>query len=157
MVTSIRRSFCTTPASLLRTKLRNFRRVSVWPCLLGAGVVGWQLPGLAGGFWSTATLCALALCGLSLAVCYFSSYHPLRSQLLNLDVDFQPTQILVQPVGQATAEVKDWRWIVAVDESPDYFYLLTRRLPRRSLNIPKVALSPEETATLRTWLAQVNG
>lgn len=154
MVTSIRRSFRVSPHSQLLAKLHQFRRRSGWRYLLASLLLSVVYPSLAGHFLLTWGVLFLGCCALALAAIYVSSYWPRNQPVFEADVAFEEAHIQVWPVGGGGPETKEWGWVLAADESRTHFYLLIRRFPGLSLVLAKTALAPEETTTLRAWLAR---
>ncbi len=154
MVASIRRSFRISPRSQLRAKLHRFRRRSGWAYLVGSLLLSAVYPDLAGHFLLTWGGLFLGFCALALAVIFASSYWRRDQPVFAADVAFEEAHIQVWPVGGSGPETKDWAWLLTTDESRTHFYFLIRRFPRLSLVLAKSTLTPEELATLHTWLAR---
>ena len=155
MVSRITKRFRSSYKGNVLAKLQDFRRRSVWAYLLASVLLGAGAPGLLGRFWVTAAGSFLGCCAVGIGVVYLGAYLQRNKTLFSAEVTFEEARILVQPDGPGQpAEAKDWRWILAWQESGTHFFLRIQKLPRLFLLLRKTALTPEEADTLRTWLAR---
>jgi hypothetical protein len=154
MVSQIRRRFASSYKYLLQAKLRNFWRRSLWQYALGSALLTGVKPELVGNYLVTFFVIFLALCLLSLSLIVVSSRMQEKRVIFDADVEFKADHIQIEHRNKTLVETKDWRWILAVEETPAYFYLTIEKQPRLELIVDKAALTPVETDTLRNWLAQ---
>lgn len=152
----ITRTFAFDAATLMRGKLRNFRRRGLWRLALAAVLVACALqqamPAATPlGIGARALAAFAAMCALSLLVQWLAA-HLQAGRLPPLTIAFSGDALCVHEGDRQTAA--DWRWLLAAEETAAEFVLWSRRgLGRLVLFLPKSALDAAQQRALRGWLA----
>ena len=150
----ITQTFGSTFSYMMRAKLRNFARRSVYRYAAGIMLITFGMHRANQSLSTLETLSRGALCFGALLLIVFLVYciysivqsrrFPLRT------VTFTETTITVLQGGNTTS--CDWGWVISADESSAIISMLIQQSPRTEIYLPKNKLGETKFTTLRKWL-----
>ena len=140
----ITKTFSSTFADMLRGKLRNFLRRSIYLYAVAAGLLAfgaWLANDISQSLIVQWGVYLFLVCIVSLLVQFASAAVQWR-RIPNSVVTFEPETITVECGENSTTH--SWDWILSAEETEMRVLLLIRRSPRFELFIPKSKLDPLE-------------
>ena len=131
--------------TVLKAKLYNFGRRSIWKYAIASGLIAFADPELFGSFSLTFIGILSALIVLSLVLIKFSANIMGKRRGFESIAEFSYDGINFNYVNSDKKdEMKSWDWINKIVESKNEIWMETNERPRFLLNMPKSKLSNEE-------------
>jgi len=153
----ITKAFVNSLRYVLRAKMRQFLRRSVFAYALAAALIAYGLnsPSIKSiasfeflKIWITYSL---GICAVALMLILISALVQSR-RIVPHHVTFKEEAIIVTYRGET--QTRTWDWIIAAEETSDFFAFVIRKRPRLELFLGKKCLDSDEHQSLRTWLVQ---
>jgi hypothetical protein len=153
----ITKTFVNALPYVFRAKIRAFFRRSVFRYAFATALIAYALnfPSIKSivsiEFVKIWAIYFLGICAIALILLLISAVVQSR-RLVPRQVTFKEEAIIVSHGGET--ETKTWDWIIAAEESADFFAFMVQRHPRLELFISKKQLDSDEYQFLRAWLVE---
>ena len=153
----ITKTFVNALPYVLRAKIRAFFRRSVFRYAIATALIAYainfsSIKSIAGiEFLKIWMIYLLGICAVALILILISAVVQSR-RLVPRQVTFKEEAIIVTHRGET--ETKTWDWIIAAEETVDFFAFIVQKIPRLELFLRKKQLDDDEYQSLRAWLVE---